>query len=230
MRYREALNQALREEMEADEKVFIMGEDIGVFQGAFKVTAGLLEEFGEKRVRDTPISENTIVGMGVGAAMAGLRPDRGDHDHQLRAAGDGPDRELGGVDPLHVQRPGEGADGDPHAAGRGPPARPHALALVRGALPAHPRAARGGAHHGRGRQGAAEGGHPGRQPRDLHRARDPLRTARRGARERRPDALRRGGHTPRGRRRDDHRHLAHGAHRGEGGRRRWRRSTRSTPR
>jgi pyruvate dehydrogenase E1 component beta subunit len=74
MRYREALNQALREEMQADEKVFLMGEDIGVFQGAFKVTAGLLEEFGEKRVRDTPISENTIVGMGVGAAMAGLRP------------------------------------------------------------------------------------------------------------------------------------------------------------
>jgi pyruvate dehydrogenase E1 component beta subunit len=74
MRYREALNQALREEMEADETVFIMGEDIGVFQGAFKVTQGLLEEFGEKRVRDTPISENTIVGAGVGAAMAGLRP------------------------------------------------------------------------------------------------------------------------------------------------------------
>ena len=74
MRYREALNQALREELEADERVFIMGEDIGVFQGAFKVTQGLLEDFGEKRVRDTPISENTIVGMGVGAAMAGLRP------------------------------------------------------------------------------------------------------------------------------------------------------------
>jgi pyruvate/2-oxoglutarate/acetoin dehydrogenase E1 component len=74
MRYREALNLALREEMEADESVFIMGEDIGVFQGAFKVTDGLLEDFGEKRVRDTPISENTIVGTGVGAAMAGLRP------------------------------------------------------------------------------------------------------------------------------------------------------------
>jgi pyruvate/2-oxoglutarate/acetoin dehydrogenase E1 component len=74
MRYREALRQALREEMQADESVFLMGEDIGVFQGAFKVTQGLLEEFGEKRVRDTPISENTIVGMGVGAAMAGLRP------------------------------------------------------------------------------------------------------------------------------------------------------------
>ena len=74
MRYREALNQALREEMQEDENVFLMGEDIGVFQGAFKVTAGLLEEFGEKRVRDTPISENTIVGAGVGAAMIGLRP------------------------------------------------------------------------------------------------------------------------------------------------------------
>ncbi|HWH44294.1 MAG TPA: alpha-ketoacid dehydrogenase subunit beta [Thermoleophilaceae bacterium] len=74
MRYREALNAALREEMERDESVFLMGEDIGVFQGAFKVTQGLLEEFGERRVRDTPISENTIVGMGVGSAMAGLRP------------------------------------------------------------------------------------------------------------------------------------------------------------
>jgi pyruvate dehydrogenase E1 component beta subunit len=74
MRYREALNQALREELLRDENVFVMGEDIGVFNGAYKVTAGLLEEFGEKRVRDTPISENTIVGMGVGAAMLGLRP------------------------------------------------------------------------------------------------------------------------------------------------------------
>ncbi len=74
VRYREALNQALREEMQRDESVVLMGEDIGVFNGAFKVTAGLLDEFGEKRVRDTPISENTIVGMGVGAAMTGLRP------------------------------------------------------------------------------------------------------------------------------------------------------------
>ncbi len=74
VRYREALNQALREELQRDERVLLMGEDIGVFGGAFKVTAGLLEEFGERRVRDTPISENTIVGMGVGAAMVGLRP------------------------------------------------------------------------------------------------------------------------------------------------------------
>jgi pyruvate dehydrogenase E1 component beta subunit len=74
MRMREALNAALAEEMRRDESVFIMGEDVAVFQGAFKVTEGLLDEFGEKRVRDTPISENTIVGTGVGAAMAGLRP------------------------------------------------------------------------------------------------------------------------------------------------------------
>ena len=74
MRYREALNAALREELARDERVVLMGEDIGVFGGAFKVTDGLLDEFGERRVRDTPISENAIVGIGVGAAMTGLRP------------------------------------------------------------------------------------------------------------------------------------------------------------
>jgi pyruvate/2-oxoglutarate/acetoin dehydrogenase E1 component len=74
MRMREALRDAMAEEMRNDESVFLMGEDVGVFQGAFKVSEGLLDEFGEKRVRDTPISENTIVGTGVGAAMAGLRP------------------------------------------------------------------------------------------------------------------------------------------------------------
>jgi pyruvate dehydrogenase E1 component subunit beta len=74
MRMREALRDAMAEEMRRDEGVFVMGEDVGVFQGAFKVTEGLLDEFGERRVRDTPISENTIVGTGVGAAMGGLRP------------------------------------------------------------------------------------------------------------------------------------------------------------
>jgi pyruvate dehydrogenase E1 component beta subunit len=72
--YREALNQALREELERDERVFIMGEEVGYFGGAFKVTDGLLAIFGEKRVRDTPISELTIVGAGIGAAMGGLKP------------------------------------------------------------------------------------------------------------------------------------------------------------
>jgi pyruvate dehydrogenase E1 component beta subunit len=74
LRMREALRDAMAEEMRRDEEVFVMGEDVAVFQGSFKVTEGLLDEFGEKRVRDTPISENTIVGMGVGAAMGGLRP------------------------------------------------------------------------------------------------------------------------------------------------------------
>src|SRR5277367_6680424 len=72
--YREALNQALREELDRDERVFIMGEEVGYFGGAFKVTDGLLAIFGDKRVRDTPISELTIVGAGIGAAMGGLKP------------------------------------------------------------------------------------------------------------------------------------------------------------
>ncbi|MQA76151.1 MAG: alpha-ketoacid dehydrogenase subunit beta, partial [Solirubrobacterales bacterium] len=74
IRMREALRDAMAEEMRRDESVFVIGEDVGVFQGSFKVTEGLLDEFGERRVRDTPISENTIVGTGVGAAMGGLRP------------------------------------------------------------------------------------------------------------------------------------------------------------
>ncbi len=74
LRMREALRDAMAEEMRRDEAVIVMGEDVAVFQGAFKVTEGLLDEFGERRVRDTPISENTIVGAGVGAAMNGLRP------------------------------------------------------------------------------------------------------------------------------------------------------------
>ena len=72
--YREALTQAMREEMERDPQVFVMGEDVGQYEGAFKVTRGLLREFGERRVVDTPISEAGFVGIGIGAAMAGLRP------------------------------------------------------------------------------------------------------------------------------------------------------------
>ncbi len=72
--YREALNQALREEMSRDDRVFIMGEEVGVYNGAYKVSKGLLEEFGENRVVDSPIAELGFSGIGVGAAMAGLRP------------------------------------------------------------------------------------------------------------------------------------------------------------
>jgi pyruvate dehydrogenase E1 component beta subunit len=72
--YREALNQALREEMRRDERVFLMGEEVGVYQGAYKVSRGLLDEFGPMRVVDTPITELGFAGVGVGAAMAGLVP------------------------------------------------------------------------------------------------------------------------------------------------------------
>jgi pyruvate dehydrogenase E1 component beta subunit len=72
--YRDALNQAIREEMTRDPDVFLMGEEVGVYQGAYKVSRGLLEEFGPNRVVDTPITELGFAGVGVGAAMVGLRP------------------------------------------------------------------------------------------------------------------------------------------------------------
>jgi len=72
--YRQAINEALREEMERDPAVFLIGEDIGVYGGAYGATRGLIEQFGPERVRDTPISENTIVGVAVGASMTGMRP------------------------------------------------------------------------------------------------------------------------------------------------------------
>ena len=112
-------------------------------------------------------------------------PDRRDHDRQLRAAGDGPDHQLGRAHPLHVRRPGAGAADRALPAGRGPPARAHALPHDGGDVPARPRSAGCRTVHSRGREGPAEGRDPGRQPCDLHRAREPLRHARRGARQRR---------------------------------------------
>lgn len=72
--FREALNQALREEMRRDERVFLVGEEVGQYDGAYKVSRGLLKEFGPERVLDTPISEEVIAGVGIGAALAGFRP------------------------------------------------------------------------------------------------------------------------------------------------------------
>ncbi|MFZ1070506.1 MAG: biotin/lipoyl-containing protein, partial [Methyloceanibacter sp.] len=74
MAVREALRDAMAEEMRADDRVFIMGEEVGQYQGAYKVTQGLLDEFGERRVVDTPITEYAFAGTGVGAAFAGLKP------------------------------------------------------------------------------------------------------------------------------------------------------------
>jgi pyruvate dehydrogenase E1 component beta subunit len=72
--YRDALNMALREEMLRDPRVFIIGEEVGLYEGAYKVTQGLLKEFGPRRVVDTPIAESGFTGVGIGAAMVGLRP------------------------------------------------------------------------------------------------------------------------------------------------------------
>jgi pyruvate/2-oxoglutarate/acetoin dehydrogenase E1 component len=72
--YREAMREAIREAMRRDERVFLMGEDVGRYGGCFAVSKGLLQEFGPERIRDTPLSESAFVGMGIGAAMGGMRP------------------------------------------------------------------------------------------------------------------------------------------------------------
>ena len=72
--YIQAINEAMREEMRRDESVFIIGEDVGHYGGLFRVTRNLLDEFGENRVIDTPISEQGFMGMAIGAAMVGMRP------------------------------------------------------------------------------------------------------------------------------------------------------------
>jgi pyruvate dehydrogenase E1 component beta subunit len=74
MTYREAVRSALREALQSDPRVFLMGEDVGRYGGAYACSKGLLEEFGEERVRDTPLSESTFVGAGIGAALNGMRP------------------------------------------------------------------------------------------------------------------------------------------------------------
>ncbi|WP_394838214.1 pyruvate dehydrogenase complex E1 component subunit beta [Pendulispora rubella] len=74
IRFREALREAMIEEMERDDRVFLMGEEVGHYQGAYKVSEGMLDKFGDKRVIDTPIAEGGFAGIGIGAAMVGLRP------------------------------------------------------------------------------------------------------------------------------------------------------------
>ena len=163
MRYREALNAGPAREMERDETVLIIGEDIGVFNGAFKVTQGLLEDFGEKRVRDTPISENTIVGVGVGAAMTGLRPivELMTVNFSLLAM----DQIVNHMSTIQYMFSGQVTvrwwSG---CRRRRPPTRADALALPRGDLQPRAGDAARRAVDARRRQGAAEGDDPRRQP------------------------------------------------------------------
>src|SRR5512146_1781592 len=74
MTYREAVRAGLREALESDPRVFLMGEDVGKYGGTYACSKGLLEEFGPERIRDTPLSESVFVGAGIGAALGGLRP------------------------------------------------------------------------------------------------------------------------------------------------------------
>src|SRR3970040_1884262 len=168
---REALNQAMKEEMSRDESVFLLGEEVGAYQGAYKITQGLLAQFGEWRVRDTPIAEEVIAGTAVGAAFTGMRPIAEmmtfnfsllaldmivNHAAKYRYMSGGQLR-----CPMGMRRP--------------------AIAALRELLRAHPGAGGGAAVYPEGRQGAPEERDPGRQPGDLHGERGALQPQGRGA-------------------------------------------------
>jgi pyruvate dehydrogenase E1 component beta subunit len=127
---RDALRDAMAEEMRRDENVFLMGEEVAQYQGAYKVSRDLLQEFGERRVIDTPITEHGFAGLGVGAAMAGLKPIV-----ELRHAGHRPRHQLGRQDALHVRRPDQMLDRFPRPQRRRRPrrrpAQPGLFGLVR---------------------------------------------------------------------------------------------------
>ena len=231
LRMREALRDAMAEEMRRDEAVLRDGRGRrrlpGRLQGDRRAAGGVRRAAGARHADLREHDRRRRGRRGDGRAAAGGRAD----DRQLLAAGARPDRQPRRRDPLHVQRPGAGAAGDPHAGRRRPPARPDPLAQLRGALPAGAGPARRLPLDPGRRQGAAEGGDPRRQPGDLHRAREPLREPRRGRRRRRRGAaLRRGGGAARGRRRDDRRHPQDGRTSPRTRRGRSRTSTGSRPR
>ena len=157
--YREALREAHREALARDPRVFLMGEDVGRYGGSFAVSLGLLEEFGEERVRDTPLSESAFTGAGVGAALRGLRPivEIMTVNFSLLAL----DQIMNNAATLRHMSGGQlvRAARHPHDDGRRPAARRAALAQPRGVVrvdPRHPRARprhrRGRARHARGRR------------------------------------------------------------------------------
>ena len=200
---REALRDAIAEEMRRDENVFMMGEEVAEYEGAYKITQGLLDEFGAKRIIDTPITEHGFAGVGVGAAFGGLKPVRRVHDLQLRDAGHRPDRELRGQDAVHVGRPDGLPDGVPRPQRRRRARRRPAQPGLRRVVCAGAGAEGGDALHGRRLQRPDENRDPRPQPGDLPRKRDPLRPQFRGAGARRfHHPLRQGPHRARRQRRD----------------------------
>ena len=157
---REALRDAMALEMRRDGDVFLIGEEVAQYQGAYKISQGLLDEFGAGRVIDTPITEHGFTGLSVGAALNGLRPDRRVHDLQLRHAGDGPDHQLGGKDTVYVGRADGMPDRVPRTERGGLAGRGAALAVLRELVCACPGVEGGGAMVLCRRQGAAALGDP----------------------------------------------------------------------
>ena len=160
--YRDALNQALREELRRDPAVFLMGEEVGVYQGAYKVSKGLLQEFGPQRIVDTPITEEGFSGVGVGAAMAGLRPiiEMMTWNFSLVAI----DQIVNGAAKLLYMSGGQFKIPDrlPGTWRRGPPARGAALAVAGSVVRERAGPQGGGAVDAVRRQGPAQERHQGR--------------------------------------------------------------------
>ncbi len=198
--YRDALNQALREEMQRDDRVFLMGEEVGVYNGAYKVSKGLLEEFGEMRVVDTPITELGFAGARRRRRHGRPAPDHRVHDLELRPARLRPGRQHRRQDALHVGRPVQRADRLPRPQRRRPAARRAALAGLGVVARPRPRPQGRHARHAGRRQGPPQERHPRRQPGVLPRGRDALQHQGRSARRRVPRPDRQGRRQARGRR------------------------------
>ncbi len=173
--FREALNEAMAEEMEKDDRIFLMGEEVGHYDGAYKVSKGLLKRFGEKRVIDTPIAEGGFVGVGIGAAMVGLRPiiELMTWNFSLVAA----DQLINNAAKIRQM---SGGQFTLPVVFRGPGGSAHMLAAqhsqstealwahipgLKVVMPANPQ----------GRQGPAQERDPRRQPDRVHRGRGPVR-------------------------------------------------------
>ena len=193
---REALRDAMAEEMRRDEDVFIMGEEVAEYQGAYKITQGLLQEFGPRRVVDTPITEHGFAGVGVGAAMTGLKPivEFMTFNFAMQAI----DQIINSAAKTLYMSGGQmGAPivfrGPNGAAAR--VAAQHSPVLCRLVQP-HSRPQGGDALYGRRREGPAEGRDPRSEPGDLPRKRDSLRPAFRRAEARRFRAADRQGAHP----------------------------------
>ena len=171
MTVRESIALGLREAIENDDSVFLMGEDIGAYRGAYAVTRGFLDDYGHERVKDTPISESAIVGCGGRSRPRRPQAHRGDHDHQLPAAGHRSGGQPRGKAPVHVQRPVEGPHGDQDRYGGRRPAWRDALPEPGGLVRIGARPEGRGAIGRLRRPGAAPDRHCRRQPGHIRRAR-----------------------------------------------------------